>query len=104
MFNRLFSSKNSLSPQESLDLARLHLENARKEKRPKMAMALCNNANDLLSDMKRTIKKSQIPQSVSDQTLWDEVAVVYFEHGQVLDSLGQRNKAQVSYQKVADWG
>ncbi|KAF9113873.1 hypothetical protein BGX27_000629 [Mortierella sp. AM989] len=104
MFNRLFSSKNSLSPQESLDLARLHLENARKEKRPKMAMALCNNANDLLSDMKRTIKKSQISQSVSDQTLWDEVAVVYFEHGQVLDSLGQRNKAQVSYQKVADWG
>ncbi|KAF9354873.1 hypothetical protein BGX26_007258 [Mortierella sp. AD094] len=104
MFSRIFSSRNSLSSQESLDLAKLHLENARKEKRPKMALALCNDANDLLSNMKRAIKKSQTPQGVSDQTLRDEVAIVYFELGKVLESFGDRSKAQVSYKKVAEWG
>ncbi|KAF9356631.1 hypothetical protein BGX26_004980 [Mortierella sp. AD094] len=105
MFDKLFgSSRDSLSPQETLDLARIHLENARKAKGSRSALALCNDAKDRLSQMKRAMRKGPSSGSVEYQTLRDEVATLYFEHGKVLANFEYHSKATESYKKVAEWG
>ncbi|KAF9998000.1 hypothetical protein BGZ79_008312 [Entomortierella chlamydospora] len=103
-FKLFGSSRDSLPPQETLDLARIHLENARKAKGPKYALALCNDAKYRLSQMKRAMRKGPSHGSVEYQTLRDEVATLYFEQGKVLASFEYHNKAADSYKKVAEWG
>ncbi|KAF9095963.1 hypothetical protein BGX27_001185, partial [Mortierella sp. AM989] len=105
MFDRLFSSsKSSLSPQETLKITKLYLENARGSKSTKAALELCNDAKDCLSRMEKAMRKKSNSQHSGDQTLQNEIATVYFEHGKVLESFGYHGKAQESYKKVATWG
>ncbi|KAF9437917.1 hypothetical protein BGZ76_010547 [Entomortierella beljakovae] len=103
MFKNIFSTRIPLSPQDSLELARLQLENARNSKRPEVALSLCNVVKDLMSGIKKSIKRSKNPRDATDQSLWDEIAIIYFEHGNILDSFGHKSMAQVSYKKVVEW-
>ncbi len=100
----LSSSRSMLSLQETLDLASSYLETASKAKDLKIALVLCDDAEASLSQMKKAVKKAHAPETLADQTLRDKIATVYFEHGKVLDQLGQPDKAQASYKKAQKWG
>ncbi|WP_284270007.1 NACHT and WD40 repeat domain-containing protein, partial [Mycoavidus cysteinexigens] len=100
----LSSSRSVLSLQETLDLASSYLETASKAKDLKIALVLCDDAEASLSQMKKAVKKAHAPETLADQTLRDKIATVYFEHGKVLDQLGQPDRAQASYKKAQKWG
>ncbi|KAG0313965.1 hypothetical protein BGZ99_008459, partial [Dissophora globulifera] len=106
MLRNLFSSSQStLSPQQALDLATFHLENAVKFKDLEVTLALCNDAETALSRMKRAARKSlKTPQSAEDQALRDGVAAAYFKHGGLLEHLGRIEMANISYRKAEKWG
>ncbi|MCX8567208.1 MAG: WD40 repeat [Glomeribacter sp. 1016415] len=105
MLGGVFSSAQSaLSSKEALDLANFYLESARQTKAPNIALVLCENAEASLSQMKRALKRAQMPQSLADQTLRNKVGQAYFERGQLLENLGQSEKAQTSYEKAEKWG
>ncbi|UUM21120.1 HEAT repeat domain-containing protein [Mycoavidus sp. SF9855] len=105
MLGSIFSSSRSvLSPPEVLDLANDFLEFARKNTNPKIALILCDDVEASLSQMKKALRKADAAETLADQTLRDKIAVVYFEHGKVLDQLGQHNRAQASYKKAQKWG
>ncbi|KAI8602910.1 hypothetical protein EDD21DRAFT_352310 [Dissophora ornata] len=103
MFRNVFSS--SLSVQQALELANLHLENAHNTKDPELVLTCCNYAETTLSRMKTVAKKTVISSSRADhQALRSDVAAAFFEHGKLLDSLGNHTKAQASYKKAEKWG
>ncbi|KAI8595916.1 hypothetical protein EDD21DRAFT_408766 [Dissophora ornata] len=107
MFKSVFSSsRDLLSPHTALEVASIHLENARQAKNPELALTLCNEAEAALSRIKRAAKKALIspPFSVEDQTLRVGIATAYFEHGKLVESLGYRTKAQASHKKAQKWG
>ncbi|KAG0362320.1 hypothetical protein BGZ54_008681, partial [Gamsiella multidivaricata] len=99
------SSRSALSPQKELEIVDIFLENARQNKDREIALALCDDAVAALSRVKRATKKTLTPPlSVEGQTLRDGIATAYFEHGELQDSLGNRELAQVSYKKAERWG
>ncbi|KAG0310472.1 hypothetical protein BGZ99_000363, partial [Dissophora globulifera] len=106
MIRRLFSSPRvTSSPQQILELANLHLENARKTKDREVALDLCNDAEAALSRITKTAKKTlKTPLSVEDQALRNGVAASYLEHGNLLESLGHVEKAKLSYKKAEKLG
>ncbi|UAW63851.1 NACHT domain-containing protein [Mycoavidus sp. HKI] len=105
MLDSIFSSSRSvLSLQETLDLASFYSKTASEAKDPKIALVLCDDAEASLSQMKKAVKKALAPETLADQTLRDKIATVYFEHGKVLDKLGQPDRAQTSYKKAKKWG
>ncbi|KAG0311714.1 hypothetical protein BGZ99_009955, partial [Dissophora globulifera] len=99
------SSQGTLSPQQALQLANLHLENAHKFKDSGIALALCDDAKAALSRMKTVAKKSlKTPRSAEDQALHDGIAAAYFEHGSLLERLDHVEMAHISYKKAEKWG
>ncbi len=105
MLGSIFSSSRSmLSLQETLDLASSYLETASKAKDLKIALVLCDDAEASLSEMKKAVRKAHAPETLVDQTLRDKIATVYFEHGKVLEQLGQPHRARTSYKKAQKWG
>ncbi|KAG0316229.1 hypothetical protein BGZ99_007002 [Dissophora globulifera] len=99
------SSHGTLSPQQTLELANLHLEDARKTKDPEIALVLCNDAEAALSRIKKAAKKTlKTPLSVEDQTLRHRVATAYLEHGNLLEGLNHIEMARVSYEKAEKLG
>ncbi|KAG0294426.1 hypothetical protein BGZ98_001774, partial [Dissophora globulifera] len=98
-------SPGTLSPQQTLELANLHLENARKTKDPEISLVLCHDAEAALSRIKRVAKKSlKTPLSVEDQALRDGFAAAYFEHGSLLEQLDHIEMAKVSYRNAEKMG
>ncbi|KAG0247993.1 hypothetical protein BG011_000656, partial [Mortierella polycephala] len=105
MIGRIFSSsRDNLSPQEALEIAKGHLENARKSDNPNLILAWCADAEEALSPIKRSVRKGLIPpKSVEDQALCNGVFIVYLERGKLLDSLGYHDKAQTSFKVAEEW-
>ncbi|KAG0366091.1 hypothetical protein BGZ54_005823, partial [Gamsiella multidivaricata] len=103
--NPFSSSRKALSLQRGLEIANLHLDNARKTKDPEIALALCNDAEAALSRMKRAAKKTlKLPLSDEDQALRDRFAGACLEHANLLESFGYIKMAQVSYKRAEKWG
>jgi hypothetical protein len=99
MFGSIISSpRASLSLHQALRLANVYLENARKENDSGVALVLCHDTEMSLSQVKRTAKHTQ------DKTMRAEIATIYIELGELLDTQGQRNEAQVFYKKSEKWG
>ncbi|KAG0305573.1 hypothetical protein BGZ98_003921, partial [Dissophora globulifera] len=99
------SSHGTLSPHKTLELANIHLENARKTKDPEIALLLCNDAEAALSRIKRVAKNNlNTPLSVEDQALRDGVAIAYLEHGNLAEGLNHIEMAKVSYRKAEKLG
>ncbi|KAG0249051.1 hypothetical protein BG011_009627, partial [Mortierella polycephala] len=88
----------------ALELANSHLELARTSNDPDLILARCEDAEAAISRIKRTARKALIPpKSIDDQTLCNEISIVYIEQGKMLDSLGYRDKAQTSINKAEKW-
>ncbi|KAI8598725.1 hypothetical protein EDD21DRAFT_356115 [Dissophora ornata] len=103
MLSRVFAS--GLSPQQALELANLHLENALTTKDPELALKCCDYAEAALSRMKRPAKKIVMSSlRADDLALRDGIAAAYSEIGKLLISLGNSAKAQVSNKKAEKWG
>jgi hypothetical protein len=97
------SSQSALSPERTLELANLCLENARTTKNPEVALELCAEATTVLSRMKQFLKTSAPPTDSDDQSLREGIATTYLEIGKLQDSLRRRDKALVSYKKADKW-
>ncbi|KAG0248285.1 hypothetical protein BG011_000251, partial [Mortierella polycephala] len=98
------SSRSSLSPQKALELANIHLENARKANDPDLKLAMCIDVEAALHRMKRAVRKSLVPPtSVEDETLCNGIFTVYLERGKLLDDMGYSDEAQASISKAEKW-
>ncbi|KAI8597832.1 hypothetical protein EDD21DRAFT_407304, partial [Dissophora ornata] len=106
MFGSLFLPlRNILSPQEALEEANSHLENARKAKSSGLALTYCNDAQTALSRIRRSVRKALVLSvSVEDQAIRNEIASTYFELGELLENLKHRDKAQTCYKNSGKWG
>ncbi len=57
-----------------------------------------------LSQVKEAITQAQTPQTAEDEALRQRIAQVYIERAQLLEQLGDQDKAKTSYQKAQQWG
>ncbi len=57
-----------------------------------------------LSQVKETVTQAQAPQTAKDEALRQRIAQVYVERAQLLEQLGDQDKAKASYQKAQKWG
>lgn len=99
------SSRGIHSPQQALEIANLCLENAHKQKDPELALELCGDAEAMVSQMTRIMKKSVIPPNhPEEQTIRKGIATVYLELGKLQDGLGHGDKARTSLKNAETWG
>jgi WD40 repeat protein len=56
------------------------------------------------SERKSALRQARSPQTPEDDVLRQRIAEVYFERAQVLEKLGQLDKAQASYRQAQTWG
>ncbi|KAI8600494.1 hypothetical protein EDD21DRAFT_405190 [Dissophora ornata] len=97
--------RNVLSPQEALEDANAHLENARKAKRSELALTYCNDAQAALARIRTSVRKALVLSvGVEDQAIRNEIASTYFELGELLVNLKHRDKAQTCYKNSEKWG
>ncbi|KAI8600798.1 hypothetical protein EDD21DRAFT_354227 [Dissophora ornata] len=97
--------RSVLTPQEALDLASVHLENARKAKSPEMTLSFCNEAETALARIRTSVRKTCVSSSrAEDRALCNEIATTYSELGKLFDDLGRRTKAQACCKKEEKWG
>ncbi|KAI8600572.1 hypothetical protein EDD21DRAFT_415718 [Dissophora ornata] len=97
--------RNVLSPQVALEDANAHLENARKAKRPELALTYCNEAQKALGRIRRSVRKNLVSSvSVEDRAICNEIASTYFQLGELLENLKNRDKAQTCYKNSEKWG
>ncbi|KAF9936389.1 hypothetical protein BGZ65_002437, partial [Modicella reniformis] len=95
----IFSSpRGILSPQQSLELANIYLENANKTRSPDITLVLCRDTETSLSQAKKGVKRDE------DQAVREGVAAAYIGLGRVLESRGHRIEAQASYKKAEKMG
>ncbi len=105
MLGSIFSSSRSaLSAEQMLGLANGYLNIARQTQDRHLAAIFFDDAEISLSQAKRAFKKALSPETLADQTLRNKIGTTYFERGQVLEQLGQPNRAQASYKKAQKWG
>ncbi|KAF9359396.1 hypothetical protein BGX26_012404 [Mortierella sp. AD094] len=101
MIRNLFSSPSrELSLIDVLELANEHLESARNATAPTKALLLCDGVKAAIKEAENIIANKR----VDGQTLNDDIANAYHEHGKLLEALGQPSKAQKSYSKAKKWG
>ncbi|KAI8602649.1 hypothetical protein EDD21DRAFT_403485 [Dissophora ornata] len=97
--------KSALAPQTALDLASVHLENARKAKNSELALTFCKDAEKALARIKTSVRKTYVSSSrAEDRALCNEIATTYSELGELLDGLGSPTKAQACYKNEEKWG
>ncbi|KAG0003471.1 hypothetical protein BGZ65_001666, partial [Modicella reniformis] len=88
------SSRDTLSPHQSLKLAKIHLENVNRVADNDIALVLCRNTEVLLRDAKRD----------EHEAMRDGVATAYISLGEILESRGYRTEAQASYKEAEKLG
>ncbi|KAI8603385.1 hypothetical protein EDD21DRAFT_402890, partial [Dissophora ornata] len=97
--------RSILSPQDALEAANAHLENARKAKSSELALTFCNEAQTALARIRTSVRKTLVSSvSVEDRAIRDEIASTYFELGELLVNLKHRDKAQTCYKNSEKWG
>ncbi|KAG0015009.1 hypothetical protein BGZ81_000133, partial [Podila clonocystis] len=87
-----------------LELTNAYLNNARQTQDSHLASIFCDDAEISLSQAKHAFKRALSPETLADQTLRNKIGIAYFERGEVLDKLGQYDRAQASYKKAQKWG
>ena len=97
-FGTIISSpRDDLSPQQVLHLANICLERARREADLSIVLALCHDAEALLSHVKRA-------KYTEDKTMREGMATVYAEFDDLLNSHGHPNEALAFNKKCEKWG
>ncbi|KAF9927675.1 hypothetical protein BGZ65_006678, partial [Modicella reniformis] len=92
------SPRAILSPQQSLELANVYLENANKAANPNISLVLCHDTELSLSQAKKSAKRDD------DSAVNAGVAIAYIELGRILSSRGHCNEAKASYRKAEKLG
>ncbi|KAG9324127.1 hypothetical protein KVV02_003373 [Mortierella alpina] len=82
--------KRTLSSEEALGRANIHLENAKKTMDRRRAQKLCDDAKEALGRMDTS-------KSIKDH---DQIIAAFRQHGNLLKMLGLPDKAQLSYSKA----
>ncbi|KAF9995676.1 hypothetical protein BGZ65_008691, partial [Modicella reniformis] len=88
------SPRGNLSPQQLLELANVYLENANRVTDNDIALVLCHDTEESLSQARKSARRAE------DQVVRDGVATAYINLGKVLDSRRHHNEAQISYKKA----
>lgn len=103
--NTRSSARNFLSLQQSLELAHLSLENARKTKDLELGLELCGDAEALLIQIDRAhhpmVLSPLAPGHTENKTLQEKIVAAYSNLGELQNSLGQSEKARASYRKAS---
>ncbi|KAG0245111.1 hypothetical protein BGX31_007955 [Mortierella sp. GBA43] len=92
------SPRGSLSPLQALNLAKVYLENARKETDGTIMLVLCHDTEVSLLQARRAAKHAK------DNAVSDGVAVAYIDLGKFLYSRGRHTEAQASFKKAQKLG
>ncbi|KAI8598045.1 hypothetical protein EDD21DRAFT_407134, partial [Dissophora ornata] len=94
-----------LTPQTALELANVHLENARKAKSSELTEKFCKDAETDLARIRKSVRITYVSSSRDeDRALCNEIATTHCELGKLWDDLGHHNKAQDSYKNEKQWG
>ncbi|KAF9348198.1 hypothetical protein BGX34_002626, partial [Mortierella sp. NVP85] len=92
------SPRSSLSPRQTLDLAKAYLEVAYHATDPDVALVLCHDTEISLHQAKKAVKRAE------DQNVIKDIAVTYIDLGNLLEKRGHANEAKVSYKKAGKLG
>ncbi|KAF9359465.1 hypothetical protein BGX34_008340 [Mortierella sp. NVP85] len=99
VFGSIVSSPlGSLSPQQTLQLANVYLDNACNMDDPDIALVLCHDTEVSLSQAKKAVRRT------GDQGAIKDIAAVYVNLGNLLETRGYSNGAQTSYKKAVKLG
>jgi hypothetical protein len=92
------SPRGSLTPVQSLRLAKVYLECATKEQDMDVTLVLCHDTGVTLSQAKQSAKSSD------HQALRPEIAKVYADLGHLLHNRGRPSEAKASYSRAEKLG
>jgi len=92
------SAGGTLTPQDFLELANFHLENAFSANNLSIALELCRHAEDSLSKAKKTAKNAH------NQAVVQGVVYAYIGLGKLLESRGHVDGAQAIFKKAEKLG
>lgn len=99
VFGTIISSpRGGLSLQQALHLAKVYLENARKETDSEIALVLCHDTEVTLSQVKRAAKNHE------NQSMREGIATVYIGLCELLERHGHQAEARAFYKKSEKWG
>lgn len=91
------SPRGDLSLQQSMHLARIYLENARKETDPKIVLVLCHDTEASMTQVSEAAKRTK------NQILREGIATIYANLGTLLDTQGYRVEARAFFKKSGKW-
>ncbi|KAI8346737.1 hypothetical protein B0O80DRAFT_430693 [Mortierella sp. GBAus27b] len=93
--------KGTLLPQQILELTTIFLESTSKSSDSDIVLILCHHAEAILSQIKRSTKKSATTAADSeDQAQRERVAEAYFNLGRLMDDQEYREEAKAFYKKA----
>jgi len=92
------SPRSSLSPRQTLDLAKAYLEVAYHAIDPDVALVLCHDTEISLHQAKKAVKRAE------DQNVIKDIAVTYIDLGNLLEKRDHAKEAKVSYKKAEKLG
>ncbi|KAF9347035.1 hypothetical protein BGX34_003445, partial [Mortierella sp. NVP85] len=92
------SARGPLTPQDFLELANFHLENAFSANNSDIALELCRHAEDSLSKAKKTVKNAH------NQAVVEGIADAYIGLGKFLESCGHADGAKAIFKKAEKLG
>jgi len=99
VFNGIVSSpRANLSPQKSLELAKVYLENATKATDSELTLVFCYDTEVSLSQAKRVVNNSD------DKNVREGIVTAYIDLGKLLHTRGHFREAQASYKKAERMG
>jgi hypothetical protein len=87
------TTRGSLSPQQSLELANVYLENAYNARDPDIALVLCHETEVSLFQAKKAAR------NVKNQTVIEGIATSYIDLGRLLETHKHSSEAQAIYKK-----
>jgi len=98
VFGTVISSpRGTLSLSQTLRLSKFYLENAHREPEVKVALVFCYDTEITLSSLKKTARNTL------KQTAREEIADVYADLGNLMESHGYRREARAFHKKVEVW-
>lgn len=92
------SPRNSLSPLQAFELARIYLQNAYNATDANITFVLCHDTEVSLSQVKKAAKQAK------DNVMLDRIATAYVNLGNLLDSRGYQDEAKTSFKKAQKLG
>ncbi|KAF8952971.1 hypothetical protein BGZ46_003331, partial [Entomortierella lignicola] len=97
------SSSSKHTPKEWIAQANAELENVHREKNPKKALDLTQNAKSKIQKAEKSFSSARAKDLSQDDGTLNDIANAYHEHGELLDKLGHSKMAQESHSKTQNY-